>query len=43
MANAKACALALNIPEYKYVGGISAKTLPVPMYEHIKWWCPRIK
>ena len=31
MANAKACALALNIPEYKYVGGISAKTLPVPM------------
>ena len=31
MANVKACAIALNIPEYKYVGGIGAKTMPIPM------------
>lgn len=31
MANMKACAKALNIPEYKYVGGICAEKLPVPM------------
>lgn len=31
MANMKACAKALNIPEYKYVGGIAAEKMPVPM------------
>ncbi len=31
MACAKACAKALNIPLYKYLGGTNAKVLPVPM------------
>ncbi len=31
MANMKACAKALNIPDYKYIGGICAKKMPVPM------------
>jgi len=31
MAVAKACAEALNIPLYQYLGGFNAKTLPVPM------------
>lgn len=31
MANVKACANALNIPEYQYVGGISAGKMPIPM------------
>ncbi|MFQ9516046.1 MAG: phosphopyruvate hydratase [Eubacterium sp.] len=31
MANMKACAKALNIPEYKYMGGICAEKMPVPM------------
>lgn len=31
MANMKACAKALNIPEFKYAGGISAHKMPVPM------------
>ncbi len=31
MANMKACAKALNIPDYKYVGGICANKMPVPM------------
>lgn len=31
MANMKACAKALNIPEYKYIGGICAEKMPVPM------------
>ena len=31
LAAAKAAAYELNIPLYRYVGGVSAKTLPVPM------------
>lgn len=31
MANAKACALALDIPLYRYLGGTNPKLLPVPM------------
>lgn len=31
MANMKVCAKALNIPEYKYIGGISAGIMPIPM------------
>lgn len=31
MANMKACAKALNIPEYKYIGGVSGGKLPIPM------------
>jgi enolase len=31
LATAKAAALALDIPLYKYIGGTNAKTLPVPM------------
>lgn len=31
MAVAKAAAAALNIPLYRYLGGVNAKTLPVPM------------
>lgn len=31
MANAKACAGALNLPLYRYLGGIAPKLLPVPM------------
>lgn len=31
MANMKACAKALNIPEYKYIGGITAEKMPIPM------------
>ncbi len=31
MANMKACAKALNIPEYKYMGGICAEKMPIPM------------
>lgn len=31
MANAKACACALNIPLYRYLGGMNTKLLPVPM------------
>ena len=31
MANAKACAEALNLPLYRYLGGIAPKLLPVPM------------
>lgn len=31
MAAAKAVAVSLNIPLYRYIGGVNAKTLPVPM------------
>lgn len=31
MAAAKAVASSLNIPLYRYIGGVNAKTLPVPM------------
>ncbi len=31
LAVAKAAALSLEIPLYKYIGGVNAKTLPVPM------------
>ena len=31
MAAAKAVAVSLNIPLYRYIGGVHAKTLPVPM------------
>ncbi|TAH73782.1 MAG: phosphopyruvate hydratase [Anaerolineaceae bacterium] len=31
MAAAKAVAASLNIPLYRYIGGVNAKTLPVPM------------
>ncbi len=31
LATAKACANALEIPLYRYIGGINATTLPVPM------------
>ena len=31
LANARAAAAALEIPLYRYVGGVNAKTLPVPM------------
>jgi len=31
LATAKAAALALDLPLYKYIGGTNAKTLPVPM------------
>jgi enolase len=31
MANMKACAKALNIPEYQYIGGIGAEKMPIPM------------
>ncbi len=31
MAVAKAAALSLELPLYKYIGGVNAKTLPVPM------------
>jgi len=32
LAVAKAAALALEIPLYRYVGGVGARTLPVPMF-----------
>jgi enolase len=31
LAAAKAAALALNLPLYRYLGGVNARTLPVPM------------
>ncbi len=31
LANARACANELNIPLYKYLGGIYASTMPIPM------------
>lgn len=31
LANAKASAMSSDLPLYKYVGGVAAKTLPVPM------------
>ena len=31
LAAAKACAQALGLPLYRYLGGVSARTLPVPM------------
>lgn len=31
MANMRACAKALNIPEYQYIGGICAEKMPIPM------------
>ena len=31
LAAAKAVATSLNIPLYRYIGGVNAKTLPVPM------------
>lgn len=31
MANVRACAKALNIPEFKYMGGICGHKMPVPM------------
>jgi len=31
LASAKACAQALGLPLYRYLGGVSARTLPVPM------------
>ena len=31
LASAKAAALSLKLPLYKYIGGVNAKTLPVPM------------
>ena len=31
IANMRACAKALNIPEYKYIGGICARKMPIPM------------
>ena len=31
MANMKACAKALKLPDYKYIGGICGNKLPVPM------------
>ena len=31
LANAKACAESLGLPLYRYIGGVNAKTLPVPM------------
>lgn len=31
LANARAAAAALEIPLYRYIGGVNAKTLPVPM------------
>ena len=31
LAAAKAVANSLNIPLYRYIGGVNAKTLPVPM------------
>ncbi len=31
IANMKACTRALNIPEYKYIGGISGGRIPIPM------------
>lgn len=31
MANMKACAKALNIPVYQYIGGICAEKMPIPM------------
>lgn len=31
MANMRACAKAMNIPEYKYIGGICGEKMPIPM------------
>jgi enolase len=31
LANARAAAMSQNLPLYRYIGGINAKTLPVPM------------
>ena len=31
LANARACAESLGLPLYRYIGGVNAKTLPVPM------------
>lgn len=31
MANMKACAKALNIPEFRYVGGVCGRKMPIPM------------
>jgi len=31
LATAKAAAISLNLPLYRYLGGVNAKTLPVPM------------
>lgn len=31
LATAKACANSLNIPLYRYIGGVNATTMPVPM------------
>jgi enolase len=35
MACAKAAARELNIPLYRYIGGLNAKTLPIPMFNVI--------
>lgn len=31
MANMKACAKALKVPQYQYIGGICARRMPIPM------------
>ena len=31
MANMKACAKALKLPEYQYIGGICGEKMPIPM------------
>ena len=39
LANAKACAKALNIPLYKYLGGFHTHLLPVPMMNILNGGC----
>lgn len=39
LANAKACAKALNIPLYSYLGGINTHLLPVPMMNILNGGC----
>lgn len=41
LAVAHAAADYYGLPLYRYLGGINAKTLPVPMNDDIKRWKPR--
>ena len=41
LAVAKAAAISLDLPLYRYLGGVNAKVLPVPMMKHPERWSTR--
>ena len=39
IAAARAASISLDIPLYRFLGGILGNRLPVPMMNYFKWWC----